>query len=224
MVPEASEINRFGGLDMKMGHLLLIGLLVGLITFTGCAPKENAVPPPQETQNSSQSPAPGDAAPAQADAQRTLVQQIEQNARAGKVVNCEFPIKSTNIEIVHEKWGLPDKTEYIADAKGSYETYGSRQVVFGYNKGMQIFEVRSNADSIRNLPLSKVQEVLGAPSLKRSVGSQLIIGYVVSEEIKLEFVFPQVSQDNPDPRTDHVNVLYPAGTVNSMADDPGRQW
>ncbi|MHB8076606.1 alpha/beta fold hydrolase [Desulfosporosinus fructosivorans] len=23
---------------------------------------------------------------------------------------------------------------------------------------------------------------------------------------------------------DHYNVLYPQGTVNSMADDPGRQW
>lgn len=55
-------------------------------------------------------------------------------------------------------------------------------------------------------------------------GNQHIIGYVVSPTYKLEFIFPQENTNQPDPTLDHMNVLYPSGTVNSMADDPGRQW
>lgn len=41
---------------------------------------------------------------------------------------------------------------------------------------------------------------------------------------KIEFVFPLSAANNSNPMMNHYLVLYPAGTVNSMAGDPGRQW
>ncbi|WP_042330695.1 DUF4309 domain-containing protein [Desulfosporosinus orientis] len=53
---------------------------------------------------------------------------------------------------------------------------------------------------------------------------QEIIGYTAGSEFKVEMVFTQPTSANPNPVMDHYNILYPRGTVNSMADDPGRQW
>ncbi|WP_243120827.1 YjgB family protein [Pelotomaculum sp. FP] len=76
-------------------------------------------------------------------AQAALLNEIMQSARQGKIINCEFPVETTVIETVKERWGEPDKSEYIAAAKGTYTTYTKYNVVFGFNKGSQIFDVRS---------------------------------------------------------------------------------
>ncbi|WP_390621929.1 DUF4309 domain-containing protein [Paenibacillus thiaminolyticus] len=39
--------------------------------------------------------------------------------------------------------GEPDKDEFAG--QGMYATYEKRHIVFGYNKGMQLFDVRSAA-------------------------------------------------------------------------------
>ena len=66
--------------------------------------------------------------------------------------------------------------------------------------------------------------MLGKPIYKAETNGQEIIGYTAGTDFKLEFVFPVPTDDNPNPMMDHYNVLYPRGTVNNMADDPGRQW
>jgi len=153
-----------------------------------------------------------------------LLLNIMKFAKQGKVINSVSPAKTTVIEDVEKKWGKPDKTDWIPAAKGNYATYSKRKVTFGYNKGSQIFEVRSFDDKLKSLSISKIKKVYGTPAYDIKTKSEEIIGYVANKEFKLLFVFPIPTIKKTDHLLGHYSVLYPRGTVNSMADDPGRQW
>jgi hypothetical protein len=144
--------------------------------------------------------------------------------KQGKVDNNNFSVKTNTIEDVEKVWGKTDKTDWVAAAKGRYATFTSHNVVFGINKGDQIFEIRSSDILIKSITLSKTKAVLGTPAYDAKSNGQEIIGYVANSEFKVEMVFPEPTTNNLDPVMDHYNVLYPAGTVNSMSGDPGRQW
>ena len=145
-------------------------------------------------------------------------------AKQGKIINCDFPAKTTNMETIIKAWGQADKTDYVASAKGSYATYKNHNTVFGFNKGEQVFEIRSFDTQLKGLSLAKVKEVFGTPVFDSKTSNQEIIGYTAGTEFKFEMVFSRPTSDNPNPVMDHYNVLYPRGTVNSMAGYPGRQW
>lgn len=171
--------------------------------------------------------------PAQAvqttDPNTLLLLNMMQSATAGQVINnSSFSAKTTNIGTVEQSWGKPDQTDWVASADGIYATYSKHDITFGFNKGGQIFEVRSFArSSFSGLTLTKAEQVLGSPAYNATVFGQKIIGYTAGPEFKLELVFPQPTGSNPNPTLDHYNVLYPRGTVNMMANGPGslgRQW
>src|SRR5680860_609451 len=164
------------------------------------------------------------ATPLNADSTDALFFNMMNLSKQGKVINCDFPAKTTTIDDVKKAWGKADQTSYVAAAKGSYATFSSHKVVFGFNKGDQIFEVRSFDSRLGTLTLAKAKEILGDPAYDVKNSSQEIIGYTAGAEFKVEMVFPQPTASNPTPAMDHYSVLYPQGTVNSMANDPGRQW
>lgn len=156
-----------------------------------------------------------------APAQATLLQQISQLAQQGRVINCQFPVENTVIEDVEKQWGKPDQSNYIGAAKGTYVTYLKHNVAFGFNKGEQIFDVRSFDNSVKKITLSQVKAVLGAPANTHHYATQDMLVYPAGSKYQLLFIFPKATQQNPDPALDHYNVFYPRGTVNMMADDPG---
>ena len=158
------------------------------------------------------------------DLKKVMLLNIMKLAKQGKINNCDYPAKTTNMETIIKTWGKADKTVYVASAKGSYATYTKHDIVFGFNKGEQVFEVRSFDPQLKVLSLAKVKEVFGTPVYDSKTSNQEIIGYTAGTEFKLEMVFSLPTSANPSPVMDHYNVLYPRGTVNSMADDPGRQW
>jgi len=158
------------------------------------------------------------------DLKTVLLLNMMQLAKQGKVINCAFSAKTTNMETIVKAWGQADKTMYVASAKGSYATYAKRNIVFGINKGEQVFEVRSFDTQLKSLTLAKVKEIFKTPVFDSKTGNQEIIGYTAGSEFKLEMVFSLPTSSKPNPVMDHYNVLYPRGTVNSMADDQGRQW
>lgn len=158
------------------------------------------------------------------DSTQSLLSNMLLFAKQGKVINSNFTAKTNTIEDVAKAWGMADKTDYVASAKGTYATYTSHNVVFGINKGEQIFEVRSYDSRLKGITLDTAKEVLGTPAYDVKVNGQEIIGYVANSDFKVEMVFPVASSTKPNPVMDHYNVLYPSGTVNSMASDPGRQW
>lgn len=201
-----------------------------LTLIVGCASLTNPINPPDGKNQGApvaNSPQTNTAAPnsqLHPDSTESLLFNMMVLGQQGKVINSDFPVKTTTIEDVEKVWGKTDKTDYLATAKGRYATYNSRNAVFGMNKGEQIFEVRSYDSRLKGVTLNQTKETLGVPAYNAKNNGQEIIGYTAGSEFKAEMIFPQPTKDNPNPVMDHYNVLYPQGTVNSMADDPGRQW
>lgn len=154
---------------------------------------------------------------------KTLLNDIKDSAQNGKIVNCDFGVKDTNITTIEDKWGKADSTDYVAAAKGTYSTFGVQRVAFGWNKGMQIFEARSFDEDLREITYGLLEENLGAPNYQTEANGEKIVGYKIGEDFKILFVF-KIQDDMKKASLDHYSVLYPAGTVNSMAGDPGREW
>lgn len=157
---------------------------------------------------------------------KDLLLNIMKLAKQGKVINCEFSAtEGVTIGDVQKKWGEADKPgEWIAAAKGTYWTYSKHNMVFGINKGEEIFEIRTFDSSLKEITLSDVKSAFGKPPHDVKTNGQEIIGYVANGEHKILMVFPQPTKSNSDPTLDHYSVLTPKATVNLMADDPGRQW
>ncbi|WP_407312694.1 M56 family metallopeptidase [Desulfosporosinus sp. SB140] len=178
---------------------------------------QSDVPTTTSQQNSSAGGAP-------AQSSQTLLLTMMQLAQQGKVLNSNFPVKTTVIEDIEKVLGPADSTDYVAAAKGRYATFSSHKLAFGINKGEQIFEARSFDSRLAGISFDKVKTAFGTPAYDTKYNGQEIVGYTAGPEFKIEMVFPQPTADNPNPVMDHYSVLYPQGTVNSMADDPGRQW
>lgn len=158
------------------------------------------------------------------DSSKKLLSNIMKSAKAGKVINCEFSDKINVDESIKKKWGEPDKTDWVPAAKGTYLSYSKHNVAFGINKGAQIFEVRSFDSNLKKISLSEVKKTFGTPAYDVKSKGEEIIGYVATKDFKILMVFPLYTSNKKDPLMDHYSVLYPQGTVNSMANDPGRKW
>lgn len=157
-------------------------------------------------------------------AQNVVLADIRTYAIQGKVINSDYTIKNTNITSVQKMLGKPDSSTWIASAKGLYSTYSKHNIVFGSNKGGQIFEIRSLDPKLNKISLSMVKSNFGTPKYDVKTGGRETIGYTAGDQFKILFVFPEPTKSNPDPLMSNYSVLYPAGTVNSMANDRGRQW
>ncbi len=155
---------------------------------------------------------------------KDLLISIQKEARQGRVIDCEFPVEAKCIEDVQKVWGKEDKSEYVASAKGTYAVYNKKNMVFGFNKGSQLFEVRTFDSRLKDITMAEVKDVFGKPSHDVFSGSEEILGYVVTEKYKLLLVFANAKTDGENAKLDHYLVFYPQGTVNFMADDPGREW
>lgn len=162
--------------------------------------------------------------PKQENPNKELLTNILNLAKGGKIINSDFAAKSNIIDDVKAQLGEPDSSNWIADAKGTYDAYSNHAVAFGHNKGSQLFEVRSFDNKIKEISLNDLKEVFGTPDYDVTVSGEEIIGYIVNNEFKLLFVFQEPTNATSNPKLDHYSVLYPRGTVNYMADDPGREW
>jgi hypothetical protein len=229
---------------MKWAVITMISfpLLSGCATLTGQIDKPNEpksgqknteiITPVQETptdnesaSSTNDSPEPSNnASSEQEESMKLLISNLMELAKQGKVINSEFQAKATTIEEVKKEWGEPEKSDWIAAAKGTYATYPKYNLVFGFNKGSQIFEVRSFDPRIQELSLTDIKGAFGTPAYDVKVGGEEIIGYKAGNDYKLLLVFPEPTEEKPNPLLDHYSVLYPRGTVNSMADDAGREW
>jgi hypothetical protein len=160
----------------------------------------------------------------QDDSSRVLFQRVKSLALQGKILNCEYAAKSANIVDVQDKWGEANTSNYVSAAKGTYDTYSKHNVAFGYNKGGQIFEVRSFDKQLSQITMSMVKADYGTPDYDYKSKTEEEIGYKITDKFKILFVFPLPTSDNSNPKLSHYSVFYPDGTINSMAGDPGRQW
>lgn len=150
-----------------------------------------------------------------------LLSSILNAAKEGRVINCDFAVKNTNIGNVEDHWGKADSSNWVTAAKGMYFTYSKHAIVFGANKGNQVFEVRSLNNQLSIIHLSEVKVRFGTPQYDVKASGEEIVGYKITDEFKILFVF---NEGSANPVLTHYSILYPSGTVNSMAGDKGREW
>lgn len=153
------------------------------------------------------------------DSSQILLNDIRTSAKNGEIINSKFKIGQT-IDTVISKLGNPSSKDYVKDAKGTYFTFKSDNVVFGCNKGDQIFEVRSFDKRLNNLDASVVEKFFGKPNYKANTKEkENILGYKINDNYKLLLVF-----NSSDNKLNHYSVFDSKLTKNSMANDPGRNW
>ena len=153
-----------------------------------------------------------------------LLDYMKDLGKMGKIINSTYPVENTVIEDVISVLDQPDKTAYVAAAKGTYSDFVKQNVTFGFNKGSQIFEARSFDPSLGKITLSKAMEVLGKPDYIKDISGEKVIGFITTKDYRLLLVFKTNTNPNSDLVLDHYSVLFPRGTVNLMSGDPGRQW
>lgn len=149
--------------------------------------------------------------------QSAAVKDMLKLAAKGRVAHSQFAVEKGLIDDVEKAWGKPDKTDQAG--KGMYATYAKRHIVFGYNKGMQIFDVRSDHADVQKLTLSEVTKALGKTKDVRSNGNDAIYVYKAGKDYELKFVMPKPTKKTPNPHIHHISVFYPSGAVNLMAGD-----
>lgn len=143
------------------------------------------------------------------------IKSIYQAATSGQVPGLPYVSGTTNISTIESQWGTPT-TENGAGA-GIYDTYASRHAAFGVNKGGQLFDVRSYASNLRPITATDVEQVLGKPGSVHYYAGQTILMYPAGPNYQLQWVFSAPTSDSTTPHLDHVAVVNPAATVNSMA-------
>jgi predicted secreted protein len=97
-------------------------------------------------------------------------------------------------------------------------------VVFGFNKGSQIFEARSLDERLSVVTQGKAMEILGSPMFTATSDQHQILGYMAGTAYELVLYFAENTAHPEAAVLEHYEVLYPRGTANLMADDPGRDW
>lgn len=211
---------------------ILIPALACVLLLSGCsagdkgkaAPPDQAGTKPTASAESDSGSSQGGQAARVNDQQKELIDRVIDLARQGKVINSQFAAEKNVIGDVEKEWGKPDKTDYVPEAKGTFASYTGRGLVIGFNKGDQIFDIRSYDGELKKITLSGVRESLGPPAHTGSYNNQDILGYTAGDKFKIRFIFPRSTADNPDPALDHISVFYPRGTVNNMSEDPGLEW
>jgi hypothetical protein len=146
------------------------------------------------------------------------VQKIANLAKEGLVPDCKFAADKSLIDQIQKEWGEPAHTGVAG--KGIYATYPQHGFDFGFNKGAQVFDVRSYTATIKQIKYSTVKAVLGEPVQVNSYADpkQSILIYKAGDLYELQFIFPEPTAQLTDPMLDHISVFCPKdATPNSMA-------
>jgi hypothetical protein len=151
------------------------------------------------------------AATAGTNANSKLIKELMALAKTGKIPDVKFGAHTGMIDDVEKAWGEADKQD--AAGKGFYRTYSKKHVVFGFNKGSQIFDVRSSDPSLQKLTLKEIENVLAKPDDITVNGDDTIYIYKANEQYQLKFVIPKSTG-----KVDHISVYSAEEAVaNNMA-------
>ncbi|MGQ4669361.1 YjgB family protein [Bacillus toyonensis] len=138
------------------------------------------------------------------------VKELFELAKEGKVPNVPFAAHTGDIEEIEKAWGKADKTEQAGS--GMYATFTNKNVVFGFNKGSQVFDVRSYQTELESITLKEIEKALGKPTSVKVNGEDQIYVYKVNNQFELKFIIPKSIG-----KVDHISVFSPEDSINKMA-------
>ncbi len=119
-----------------------------------------------------------------------------------------------NISAVQQEWGSGQNT--AGSGAGIYVTYPSHNIDFGVNQGDQIVDVRSFQSDLHQISRSTLISTLGQPPAIRYADNTTIYLYPDGADYQVLWVFPG-GPGHTGNTVDHVDVVWPQGTVNQMA-------
>ncbi|MBE7121274.1 YjgB family protein [Bacillus cereus] len=138
------------------------------------------------------------------------IKDLFEQAKEGKVPNVPYAAHTGDIEEIEKAWGKADKTEQAGN--GMYATFTNENVAFGFNKGSQVFDVRSYHTELKSITLQEIEKALGKPvSVKVNVNDKIYI-YKVNNQFELKFVIPTSTG-----KVHHISVFSPEDSINKMA-------
>ena len=138
------------------------------------------------------------------------VKELFEQAKEGKVPNIPYAAHTGDIEEIEKAWGKADKTEQAGN--GMYATFTNKNVVFGFNKGSQVFDVRSYHAELKLITLQEIEKALGKPASVKVNGNDKIYVYKVNDQFELKFVIP-----NSTGKVNHIRVFSPGDSINTRA-------
>ncbi|MDC7975047.1 YjgB family protein [Bacillus sp. BLCC-B18] len=138
------------------------------------------------------------------------VNDLFELAKEGKVPNVPFAAHTGDIEDIEKAWGKADKTEQAGN--GMYATFTNKNVSFGFNKGSQVFDVRSYHAELKSITLQEIEKALGKAALVRVNGEDKIYVYKVNNQFELKFIIPKSTG-----KVNHISVFSPEDSINKMA-------
>lgn len=145
-----------------------------------------------------------------------LLQSVRDLAGKGQVFGSPYRLEKDVFDDAEKELGKPDVVSFVNGI--TYNTYRDLNLVFAFNKGMQIVDIRSYDPRLQAITLGEVRETLGEPTSKATTGGQTIYTYKVTPDYELKFIFSGIMTDDPNTiYIDHVNIYYPRGTFNNMA-------
>jgi len=132
--------------------------------------------------------------------------EIKAWAEKGMVKGSPFTALESTIDQVNSEWGEPDKVDQAG--AGNYATYNNKQIVLGYNKGGEIFDVRSYATNFKKITDKMIVKSYGKPKEIRDNNNENIYVYVLRQGIELKLIIPKSSNV-----IDHISVFNPKRTT-----------
>ncbi|MBE5106786.1 YjgB family protein [Bacillus thuringiensis] len=138
------------------------------------------------------------------------VKDVFELAKEGKVPNVPFAAHTGDIEEIEKAWGKADKTEQAGN--GIYATFTNKNTAFGFNKGSQVFDVRSYQAELKLITLKEIEKALGKPASVKVNGNDKIYIYKVNNQFELKFIIPKSTG-----MVDHISVFSPEDSINKMA-------
>ncbi|CAM4285599.1 YjgB family protein [Bacillus wiedmannii] len=138
------------------------------------------------------------------------IKDLFELAKEGKVPNVPFAAHTGDIEEIEKAWGKADKTEQAGN--GMYATFTNKNVSFGFNKGSQVFDVRSYHAELKSITLQDIEKALGKPTSVKVNGGDKIYVYKVNNQFELKFIIPKSTG-----KVNHISVFSPEDSINKMA-------
>ncbi|WP_259415678.1 YjgB family protein [Bacillus toyonensis] len=138
------------------------------------------------------------------------VKDLFELAKEGKVPNVPFAAHTGDIEEIEKAWGKADETEQAGS--GMYATFTNKNVVFGFNKGSQVFDVRSYQTELKSITLKEIEKALGKPTSVKINDEDQIYVYKVNNQFELKFIIPKSTG-----KVNHISVFSPEDSINKMA-------
>lgn len=118
-----------------------------------------------------------------------LLDQIMQEAKNGMALGSQYNVFESNIAQVKAEWGKPDNEDQAG--KGFYATYNDKNFALGFNKGGEIFDVRSYAKELNEITYAKIEEHFGQADQVKNTNNEEIYVYELDHMIELKFVIPK---------------------------------